>query len=177
MYDTIKLSNRSYARCIALCDCALNLLDINKDDVLWFATDRATTLEEIITCFNEIFKYHKDVNFFSEQGLTYIFTDKMDNEIIKSLIDKVGFETILSVFNDDYFNCEILEIDYRDEEYKLNFYEYTRPAIENIKESFKYLNYDSFFTDNNDAINEIIDKYWMNTIEFDYDEWRKSNAM
>ena len=132
-------------------------------------------LKNLFNCFTEFFQYHAQLNHYSEARLNFFFIDEVDDELIKKWIDKAGHETVFSDLASkgiyEYF--EIIVVEYQLEEYKFIGCTDIHEAIIIIKNTLSALKEnDTIFTENNDEINEIIDKYW-NEIEIP-NKWKNN---
>lgn len=173
-YKILKESNDSYERCKSLITIARN--DFGDDDILYLDSPIDSAKNEIFKCINEISEYVAWLNHITKEDKPYhfyrmsVFFDT-DDDFYKDLIDYGGFHQVLH-YGDDILNAETIVLDNTTEEHLIHSFTIEKEHkayiimldfIEAIKND--YLN------EYNDDINEIINKYWDNTISFDYYEW------
>ena len=94
-----------------------------------------------------------------------------DDELYKHFIDFGGFNQVLMQGN-DILNASIILLDNSTEKHLIKCFDisHENDAYDIIDESIEAMK-DTYLDEDNDAINEIINEFWMNTIEFDYEEF------
>ena len=172
-YVILQKSENSYKRCKAL-------INIIKEDfgeeIIYMCTPIDKAKEEILKCFNNIFKYISWLNHIDETEKIYHFYrmccfTNTDDELYKHFIDFGGFNQVLMQGN-DILNASIILLDNSTEEHLIKCFDisHENSAYDIIDESIDAMK-DTYLDEDNDAINEIINEFWMNTIEFDYEEF------
>ena len=160
--QTIKSSKNSFDRCIAFCYIGESYFYTMTDAMLYIVSSSDKVLKNLFHCFNEIFKYHSWLNHYSEAGLSFFLIDEVNDELIKKWIDKAGHETVFFdlASTGRYEDFKIIIVDYQLEEYQFIGYDDVCEAIKIIRDILLALQEnDTIFTEDNDKINEIIDKY------------------
>ena len=137
------------------------------DVMLILVSSKEKVLKNIFHCFNEIFQYHASLNFYSEAGLTFYLSDEVTDELIKKWIDKAGHEAVFFdlASTGEYEDYQAIVVDYQLEEYQFIGHKNLATVFDVILETCNILKEnDTLFEDENNEINEIINKYW-NEIE------------
>ena len=173
-YVILQKSKNSYKRCKAL----INIIKRDfGEEVIYMCTPIEKAKEEILKCFNNIFKYISWLNHIDETEKVYHFYrmscfTNTDDELYKHFIDFGGFNQVLMQGN-DILNASIILLDNSTEEHLIKCFDisHENDAYDIIDESIDAMK-DTYLDEDNDAINEIINEFWMNTIEFDYAEFK-----
>lgn len=168
-YQILDDVNDSFSKTIAVIDTTI-ALNQSDDDKLYFLTSIDRSIDVLLKCLNHIFRLLSENQGFTESGLTYYQSKHYSDNLIKQLIDKMGWENII----EDLINLqssEMLCVDYQLEEYQLIIYDDKSKAFNDIKSNIASIEANTdLFIDYNDEICEIVDNYW-SMIDFDYDNY------
>ena len=168
-YQILDNVNDSFSKTIAVIDTIIALSQ-SDDDKLYFLTDTDRSIDVLLKCLNHVFRLLSENQGFIESGLTYYQSKCYCNSLIKELIDKMGWESIVEDLINLQFS-EMLCIDYQLEEYQLIIYDDKSKAFNDIKSNIKSIEANTdLFIDYNDEICEVIDNYW-SMIDFDYNNY------
>lgn len=162
------------------------------NEILYFATNINKVKRELLKCFQKMLiernkleeQKEKEYKDYIPLYLTLWLPNKNvysneENEHYCELIRFGGYEILedgkkilnsnaILLINDDG-NQELEYFTYRNISHLCN---YIADAFEHYKEDCYHIGE----SDNNQKLNEIIDEYWMNTIEFDYAEFYLNNG-
>ena len=168
-YQILNNNDDSFSKTIAVIDTII-ALNQSDDDKLYFLTDTDRSIDVLLKCLNHVFRLLSENQGFIESGLTYYQSKCYCNSLIKELIDKMGWESIVEDLINLQFS-EMLCIDYQLEEYQLIIYDDKSKAFNDIKSNIKSIEANTdLFIDYNDEICEVIDNYW-SMIDFDYNNY------
>ena len=168
-YQILNNNDDSFSKTIAVIDTIIALSQ-SDDDKLYFLTDTDRSIDVLLKCLNHVFRLLSENQGFTESGLTYYQSKCYCNSLIKELIDKMGWESIVEDLINLQFS-EMLCIDYQLEEYQLIIYDDKSKAFNDIKSNIKSIEANTdLFIDYNDEICEVIDNYW-SMIDFDYNNY------
>lgn len=168
-YQILNNNDDSFSKTIAVIDTIIALSQ-SDDDKLYFLTDTDRSIDVLLKCLNHVFRLLSENQGFIESGLTYYQSKCYCNSLIKELIDKMGWESIVEDLINLQFS-EMLCIDYQLEEYQLIIYDDKSKAFNDIKSNIKSIEANTdLFIDYNDEICEVIDNYW-SMIDFDYNNY------
>lgn len=168
-YQILDDVNDSFSKTIAVIDTII-ALNQSDDDKLYFLTNTDRSINVLLKCLNEIFRSLSINQGIIESGLTYYQSKNYSDNLIKQLIDKLGWESIVEDLS-NLQSSEMLCVDYQLEEYKLIVYDDKSEAFNDIKTNIESIEANTdLFIDYNDEICEVIDNYW-SMIDFDYNNY------
>lgn len=168
-YQILDDINDSFSKTIAVIDTII-ALNQSDDDKLYFLTNTDRSISVLLKCLNEIFRLLSLNQGIIESGLTYYQSKDYSDNLIKQLIDKLGWESIVEDLS-NLQSSEILCVDYQLEEYRLIVYDDKSEAFNDIKTNIESIEVNTdLFIDYNDEICEVIDNYW-SMIDFDYNNY------
>ena len=168
-YQILDDVNDSFSKTISVIDTII-ALNQSDDDKLYFLTNTDRSISVLLKCLNEIFRSLSLNQGFIESGLTYYQSKDYSDDLIKQLIDKLGWESIVEDLS-NLQSSEMLCVDYQLEEYKLIVYDDKSEAFNDIKTNIESIEANTdLFIDYNDEICEVIDNYW-SMIDFDYNNY------
>ena len=181
-YIDLNLSHNGFSRINGI----LNIYKNNfGKEILYFCTEMKKVKQELLYCINDVLDLVNDVIYDGSIKLWIpnhnLWSDEEDDHYCE-LIKFGGYEvfdigkTILKsnvIILKEEESIQSLDC-YTDENMK-DFFEYIKEVFEfYIKDCFN-VGDNNYVKETNEKLNNIIDKYWSNTIEFDYGEFYLNN--
>lgn len=166
-----------------------SLLNILKNDFgdnrIYICTEIYKTRQEILHCINDVLNIVNDIIYDGSIELWIpnhnLWSDDEDNHYCK-LIKFGGYEILSD--GQKILDSDVIILKNEESIHTLEYftYENINEFCEYIEEIFKFYRKDVSDVDDkayeqaiNKKLNQIIDNYWMNTIEFDYAEFYLNN--